>query len=69
MDWNRGFTAARPTDTGFESGRGRTYGLSRPREGAHPELEQGHSHVVRGGMRKGFGARGQQREEEGEGAL
>ena len=69
MDWNSGFTAARPTDTGFESSRGWTYGLSRPWDGAHPELERGHSHVMQGGMRKGFGARGQQREEEGEGAL
>ena len=55
MDWNSqensGFTAARPADTGFESGLGQTYGPSSPRDGAHPELERGH--IMRGGMREG----------------
>ena len=55
MDWNSqensGFTAARSADTGFESGRGQTYGPSSPRDGAHPELERGH--IMRGGMLEG----------------
>lgn len=59
IDWNSGFTAARPADTGFESGRGRTYGLSRPRDSVHPEVERGHGHVTRGRMREGGRARGQ----------
>ena len=72
MDWNSqensGFTAARPADTGFESGLGQTYGPSSPRDGAHPELERGH--IMRGRDARGWlGPEDSTREEEGKGAL
>lgn len=69
MDWNSGFTAARPADTGFESGCGRTYGLSRPRDSAHPEVERGHVMSCGEGCARTAEPEDSTREEEGEGAL
>lgn len=69
IDWNSGFTAARPADTGFESGRGRTYGLSRPRD-RHIRRWSGATVTSQGeGCARVAEPEDSTREEEGEGAL
>lgn len=48
MDWNSGFTAARPAAQALSPAAGGHIRLSRPGQRYTRRVEQGHGHVVRG---------------------